>query len=93
MKVVDASAADGLLVLEMVNPTSVALGDGRTAQVYERIAILHLHTLQVGKGDTVAPAQQIATQGATKTRDVHNHIAGTNRMRIDFINAQTRAFQ
>jgi 3D (Asp-Asp-Asp) domain-containing protein len=92
MKVVDTDPGYGLLVLEMVTPTVIDLGNGKSAEVYERIAILHLHTLTVARGATVQPGQQIATQGNTKTQAVHNHIAATNRMRIDFINAQTRAF-
>lgn len=92
MKVVDTDPGYGLLVLEQVTPRSIDLGNGKTAEVYERIAVLHLHSVSVARGATVSAGQQVGTQGNTKTVAVHNHIAATNRMRIDFINAQTRAF-
>jgi 3D (Asp-Asp-Asp) domain-containing protein len=93
MKVVDTSPGHGLVVLEQTAPTTIALGNGKTALIYERIAVLHLDTVTVATGSNVAAGQQIGTQGNTKTVAVHNHIAGTNQMRIDFINAQTRAFR
>lgn len=93
MKVVDVEPGNGLIVLEQTTPTTIDIGNGKTAQIYERIAVLHLDTVLVKNGDSVAAAQQIGTQGNTKTVAVHNHIAGTNHMRIDFINAQTRAFR
>ncbi len=92
MKVVETDPGYGLIVLEQVTPTTIDLGNGKTAEVYERIAVLHLDSVSVAQGATVSPGQQIGTQGNTQTVAVHNHIAGTNRMRIDFINAQTRAF-
>lgn len=92
MKVTEVDAGAGFLALEKKAPLTLDLGNGRTAQLYERIAVLHLDTVLVATGQEVKAGEKIATQGNTGTRDVHQHIAGSNAMRIDFINAQTRAF-
>lgn len=92
MKVTEVDAGAGFLALEKRSPLSLDLGNGRTAQLYERIAVLHLDTVLVAAGQEVKAGEKIATQGNTGTRDVHHHIAGSNSIRIDFINAQTRAF-
>jgi hypothetical protein len=92
MTVTEADASAGYLTLEKVAPLTIDLGNGRTAQLYERIAVLHLDTVLVRAGQAVRAGDRIGTQGNTGTRDVHTHIAGSNALRIDFINAQTRAF-